>query len=631
MLLWPGNMSDCSQEQALDTSTRARCSRRSVAREGMFTAACMCGGVADVVCVQALLDKHERAMVEAEIERATLSKRIAALEDKTNQLELDNERKSDENRSLLHELEDLNENMTASESRTRELQEELDAAQVHLFPSTVSTHSNQCQAELSRLNGCAARAELLENQLAVLEREQESLRSNLSTSREEQRAANMRSKKAERALADLTEKLERIEMEHRMEKTRAQNLLERLEKRRLMDRNSRSFPSVLADRTAMSQYMKEVLAENSNLQNGIAELREMLLASQEEVANLRDELSNSRNLESQSPLSYELGAHSHLAAQEVHFHHHHYHQKASVRAPAQRTRKKRLALKDSHFASLGRIVEPASASPPSSALTSPVSNFNRWSNLSGPSTGTISSFPTSPTSINNRSSSIFDRTPTTDFTRPSSAESEYASKQFGGHARKPSITSNPPFEILSTTEEEHSVTSLARPASRLYRSASHESILSIIESQPSVSSTVVSNASYRTPFPVSSMNSQVAPQQIAASGRAATNASQKASSSLAYNRLLLSSAAAQRPEAPPSTFKTIPKWLWKWAPTPLGNLAASRSTENISAAASNTTPAVSPQISPAVPFLSAPAKAVPVQTVTLAHKDSTSDINAELQ
>lgn len=69
-------------------------------------------------------------MVEAERERDKMSLSIASLENQINELEIANSRTTEENKDLIGTLEDVNVGMCLSESRVRELQEELDVVHV---------------------------------------------------------------------------------------------------------------------------------------------------------------------------------------------------------------------------------------------------------------------------------------------------------------------------------------------------------------------------------------------------------------------------------------------------------------------------------------------------------------------
>ncbi|KAL7269938.1 hypothetical protein RUND412_007361 [Rhizina undulata] len=453
---------------------------------------------------QAILRNHESSMADWERERERMAMEIASAEAKSQDLELENSRTIAENRSLLAKLEDLNISMSRGENRARELQDDLDA--VH--------------AELARVSAQATRADTLDTQLAVLESEQEELRNLLATSKEEERSAIARCKKAERTLGELEQQIERMEREHELENARSRNLLERLEKRRLVDKKNEADPDVtpLAERTQLYRFMKEITAENGHLQEGITELRDMLLTSQEEVNLLREQLqmmSDQKVEHHRSPLSQELERTPSQTRTIVH--HHHYHpEKAASKSQTRRPKKKRNPLAPDNVTPLGRrSTEILSTSPPT--------NPHRWSIQTKTSAGVSSSFPASS------ESSIFDRAYGQESSRPSSADSNYPprpnyAKQrlHRRHSHNQSITTNgsaPPFTILHTTEEEevpceedvpciceedvcpdansHSPpSSPIAPLRKIHRAASHESLLSVMEAPSFQVSPALSSSSF---------------------------------------------------------------------------------------------------------------------------------------
>jgi hypothetical protein len=331
-----------------------------------------------------------------------------------------------------------------------------------------------------------------------LESEQEELRNTIATTKEEERAAVARWKRAERQLAELEKQLERIQREHALERVRSQNILERMEQRKLASQQAGTFPSALtADKSALSRFMKEILAENGHLQLGVAELRDLLAQSQEEVKMLREKLESlgGGDLDLQpdmgrSPLSMELEAGNGTAtangaAAGVVVHHHHYHtapgSKAKLIKPPIRRPKKRRGVTVDHLDTLrARGYDPESSSMA----------HKRWSTSTG--TAPLSSSPTSTFQ-----DSIFDRENGEDTSRPTTADSNYPQpwpkQSWARHSRKSSM--NPPFTILHTTEEVSSeaesvahserATSPQPPMSpprnipMLKRSVSHESLLSV--------------------------------------------------------------------------------------------------------------------------------------------------------
>ncbi|KAF8254064.1 hypothetical protein K440DRAFT_618669 [Wilcoxina mikolae CBS 423.85] len=445
---------------------------------------------------QALLKRHESSMAEAEARQASATITISELEIKTTQLELENSKTIEENKRFLHKLEELNSNMTSSELRVRELQEDLDAA----------------HAELSRVSAHAARTAVLEAQLAVLESEQAELRNTIATTREEERAAQARWRRAERQFAELELQLERIEREHTLEKARSQNILERMEQRKLANQRAGTFSTPMADKSALSRFMKEILAENGHLQLGVAELRDMLAQSQEEVDMLRQKLADldadqQRAATGRPPLSMELARSPSQggALGGVIVHHHHYHappggkEKAPIKPQIRRPKKKRNVTID-HFNALRLKGFDPGPSTPANAFS------KRWSSSTGP----LSSSPTSTF----RESSIFDRLDNgeDETSRPTSVDSNYPPpwpKQ--SWAKHNQFSSNPPpFTILHTTEEVSSEGDGSHPDSPshmvatppkipvLKRSVSHESLLSISAMDPSTylaSSPALSGAS----------------------------------------------------------------------------------------------------------------------------------------
>lgn len=412
---------------------------------------------------------------------------------------------------------------------------------------------------MSRVSAHAAQTAVLEAQLAVLESEQEDLRSTLATTKDEERAAQARWRKAERQLGELEQQLERIDREHALEKARTQNILQRMEQRKLASQRSGAHPNPMADKTALSRFMKEILAENGHLQLGVAELRDLLAQSQEEVNTLRQKIEDmdadqqrAANMTSQQqlhhqhqhqhqPLSIEL-ARSPLQAAVlggVVVHHHHYHapppppraaavpapavpapaaaaasataigkEKATLRPVIRRPKKKRNVSLD-RFDAL-RVKGPGPGS----------TNCNNSNNGAFPkrwpsSTGPLSSSPTSTV----QESSIFDRLDGGDETsRPTSVDSNcpplWPKQSWARHQPNRASSNPPPFTILHTTEEVPSEADGSQPDGAspilppnvpvpvpvpvLKRSVSHESLLSISAMDPTayLGSPALSASSY---------------------------------------------------------------------------------------------------------------------------------------
>ncbi|RYO89318.1 hypothetical protein DL766_005158 [Monosporascus sp. MC13-8B] len=359
---------------------------------------------------QALLARHEAYMADAERDRRELTTRIEQLEMDNKELEARNARAIEDNRNLLDQLEALNSTVNDSEARIKSLEATL------LFS----------QQTIRRLEGETARAEALERQLMLLEQEQADLQNNLSLSRDEARSAVSRWKRAEREINDLQEQLERIEREARQEREHHAEMMSRIEKQREMEKELNTAAGRLKGAAAIksidygknggnvvSHFVRDLLQDNANLQHGIAELREMLLNSHDEIQALRDQLVYHQPLgeggESSTPtLKAELEplsspkAPSPRVSQEFHIHHHYHVSKSEGKKP----RRKRQSLPNG-------VTESPPGSRPSTPpaqrhLVAHSRGGSRWSLLSDRPSNFSSSALGSPQS-NPRSSSIFDR------------------------------------------------------------------------------------------------------------------------------------------------------------------------------------------------------------------------------
>ncbi|TGZ77693.1 hypothetical protein EX30DRAFT_374480 [Ascodesmis nigricans] len=566
---------------------------------------------------KAMLREKEDSKMEAEKREQDLLAHIDNLEHQSARLENANVDILAQNRMLRQNLEDLEADMKMSETKVKEMQEALD-----------ETH-----AELSRVAARAARADVLEARLSILENEQEELRNTIITTREEERAATARWRKSERALQELEEQLERITHEHAMEKARSRNILERLEQQqRSTSVTTRTSGSTAAscvpgayEKASMSRFVKEILAENGHLQIGIAELRELLAASQEEVKNLRDKIEN--NLTSppntpaidlhRQPLSMELERTPTGSVQTV-VHHHHYHPPPvkekltiAVRPTTRRTNRRRKPFPSTDFGPSSANRLPGAGLNNSPPTPNPFAK--RWSHASKASTSSTvpSSFPTSPSST--YQASIFDRFDTED-SRPTSAGSDfdpkawqrYSNSSFAHytHTRNSSASSipshlpghQPPFQILHTTEEHENETSdnegishnhraTSSPSSSrptLRRTLSHESILSTISTNPltlnlhppnftvspAVSTTSTSSIAHRPTrpgIPTLPSSTSDGPSAVITPGIAIrTVDSGRGDRETAYSRLLGLQVLRQEGSPPKGSQKDGSGWWWKW-------------------------------------------------------------------
>ena len=105
--------------------------------------------------LQALLVRHEAYMADAEKERVDMMGRIEELEGQKTGLQKTNETLVEENRSLLDQLESINNAVAESDTRVLSLQSTLQSA----------------HQEMQRLSHLAAKTERLEQQLADFERD----------------------------------------------------------------------------------------------------------------------------------------------------------------------------------------------------------------------------------------------------------------------------------------------------------------------------------------------------------------------------------------------------------------------------------------------------------------------------
>ncbi|KAI1416082.1 hypothetical protein F5Y13DRAFT_154530 [Hypoxylon sp. FL1857] len=371
---------------------------------------------------QALLARHEAYMADAERDRTELTARIEQLEVENKELEATNARTIEDNRTLLDQLEALNNTVIDSEGRITSLEATLLSS----------------QQTVRRLEGETARAAALERQLAALEQEQAELQSHLSLSREEARSAVSRWKRAERGINDLQEQLERMEREAREEREYHVEMMGRIERQREMEKELNTAAGRLKgaaaakslDRSpgggsnAVSHFVRDLLQDNANLQYGIAELREMLMNSNDEIQALQNQLvyhqpvgDGQSNVPSTLKAELESGNWSPeekvpKTPKELHIHHHYHLPKSKQKA--ERPRKKRQSLTPGIFTPPGSSVP---STPPNGLVRSQLGSHphrdsllsNCWPTYSDQrSDFAPSSVPSSP--ISNFRNSLFDHT-----------------------------------------------------------------------------------------------------------------------------------------------------------------------------------------------------------------------------
>ncbi|KAJ5273885.1 hypothetical protein N7478_009010 [Penicillium angulare] len=399
--------------------------------------------------LQALLHRHESYMAEAEDDRRRLLENVDALEREKRQVQEENARIVEENRSLLEQLDGLNKAVVDSDDHVRSL--------------TLTLESTQ--SELRRLTVAASRAAELEMQLAIMESEQSKLQDSLTSAQEDEKSALQRWRNAENTLRGLHDQVERIESEAREERERHEELVERMERKRNVERELDNAAVRLKGAAAtselgrnpgtqvVSRFVKDILQDNANLQVGIMELREMLDNSNQEVQHLRDQVFSHQPLEGvdeesnsqvapMTTLSEELEtkeSKERRVSQEFHIHHH-YHTPTSSKKDKgtanRRVKKKRPSLgspvpmhsavgthsprrsihrSQSSGSSMNTILSQTSVSIP------PQSSSRRWSLQSPPlPADSVASSPQSAF----RTSSIFDRVERGyDFSQPTSPDS----------------------------------------------------------------------------------------------------------------------------------------------------------------------------------------------------------------
>ncbi|KAK4240095.1 hypothetical protein C8A03DRAFT_13572 [Achaetomium macrosporum] len=379
---------------------------------------------------QTLLARHEAYMASAERDRLELTARIEQLEQENAELEAKNKSITDENQGLRDELEQLND--TVKEAETR----------IELLEVTL----RDSQREVRRLEIAADRALSLERQIAVLEEEQVVLRTTIARTEEEARTTMYRWRQAEKGLSDLQEQLERMEKEAREERERHIEVVSRMERQRAMEKELNTAAGRLKGAAAVksmtdsrssgnvvSHFVRDLLQDNANLQLGIAELREMLLNSNDEIQMLREQLmyhqpAAGREPSSPTTLQAELEKKEPptppqppQVLQELHIHHHyHVAHKPEVRKPKRRRQglnpgifaSPRISAPGSPIASPARWQRDALAGPLSSPLANDgaIASTARWS-LHSESQAEFapSSAPSSPRSANR--DSVFDGVP----------------------------------------------------------------------------------------------------------------------------------------------------------------------------------------------------------------------------
>ena len=398
--------------------------------------------------LQALLSRHEAYMAEAEEERRKMGASIEKLEKDKKEVEAANARTIEENRCLLDQLEEMNGTVSNADAQILSL----------------STTLESTRKELGRLTVLAAQTSQLEEQLAAMEREQDELHNQLTSTEDLERTAMQRWKGAERIIGTLKEQMDRIEREAMEERARHAEVVARFERRRAVERELESAAGRLKGAAAattlekngsnsvVSHFVKDILQDNANLQLGIVELREMLMGSNEEAENLREQMLLHQPIAARSgvdsvqeDLNSELTGTPPVEAKPDFHVHHHYHaapvakvtrersiagrakKRRNITSPGARTPPSGLntprRMPSSHnmrltaASSTATILSQTSVSIPPPAQPS---HSHRWSqgSLQAPSSTAASSLPSSPSSAS-QDLSLFDRMhDTMDSSRP---------------------------------------------------------------------------------------------------------------------------------------------------------------------------------------------------------------------
>jgi len=427
--------------------------------------------------LQTLLARHEAYMASAERDRVQLTFRIEQLEHENAELEIRNKSVTDENQSLRDDLEHLN-------GTVKDADDQIESLEVTLRDSL---------REIRRLESASERAASLERQIALLEEEQATLQNTLVHTREEARTAVYRWRQAERSIVDLQEQLERMEKETREERERHIEVIGRIERQRAVEKELNTAEGRLKGAAAVksmtdsrnskgviSHFVRDLLQDNANLQLGIAELRDMLVSSNDEIQMLREQLlyhqpagDNNKETRSVSTLRAELEVTEPptppKVSQELHIHHH-YH--VTHKPESKKPKRRRQGITTGTFSPL-HISAPStptpsqgmqawhhrgvySQSPLNSASTMTTPSNGRWSMMSeNPSDFAPSSVPSSPQS--NPRNSIFDRnimeislptSPTTSVD-PSSPAWKNSHQKRGSEVSARSITAPGAFPALT--------------------------------------------------------------------------------------------------------------------------------------------------------------------------------------
>lgn len=414
--------------------------------------------------LQALLARHEAYMADAELDRQRLNARIDRLQLDKQELEANNAAKDEENNELIEQLELLNTTIFDSDAKIKSLEASLLSS----------------QQAIRRLESAAARATEADQHLRILEEEQDKLTGELKATKEEARSHAQRFKEAQRGILDMQDQLERMEKEAILERQRHDEMMEKVGRQREVEKHldvaavrlkgaaaSKSITEHRQGNKIVGHFVRDLLQDNANLQLGIAELREMLISSNDEIQVLREQLMFHQ------PLTDDFSPASTLKAelepslfensrqpQEFHIHHHYHVAKQDTRKP----KKKRQGLLPGIFtppAAISRSSSPGPgfqrrlvSSPTRPVLshaggeTTPITaSSSTWHEFSTPSEMS-SSLPTSPR--------IFDHSgaETDSLMSPTTSYDPMSPTWRASHRKRASAASSCSFQSLSIIDIE---------------------------------------------------------------------------------------------------------------------------------------------------------------------------------
>lgn len=293
---------------------------------------------------QTLLQRYEGHVAQSSREREKLLLAMESLENNKSALEASNAKIIVENRALLDQLEGLNSAIAESDLHISTLNETLDVT----------------RQELQKLGSLAQKATQLERELTSLESERAQLDIELASSREDKQAATQRWRRAESTIVFLQNQIDMMDqdaIDQSQKNKQTETCMVRLDKTAGgmpsahppydTDTSSTSREkSTKSDGMVISHFVKEILEDNSNLQLGLLELKEMFLESSSEVKTLRArlDLDAETSEDSRLPMKslqaelYESsdGGGKLETVPELHVHHHYHQPKQNSRRPRRR-------------------------------------------------------------------------------------------------------------------------------------------------------------------------------------------------------------------------------------------------------------------------------------------------------